>query len=472
MLLSLKNLLLSPILLAFVYDVALGESFHERRSGRRASPTAVEVIGLDLLQSYVCPQSANAKRQESLNPLPSAINVPVAELPHLYMELGAYKAAAEQRMADNGIKLRKKSVWSRFSSIFRRSDASETVQMVGPDAVQTYVCPQIVLAKRDTALYYTTNFVFNVQIEDLQGFIDMLQSLMDQMTKLMQNNGIAVPSASFAPVPVETPTSMETISSTTMITITTTVSSSPVTVIIDSTPDKPLSPTSVQDSETSSQSCPGTTTIQMTAIVTVQSHVDAISTANGGIFLQPEVATTSAEASKASSQAAQATAQVPKPPTVPSTSGYVFDAGSDKNIAVYYGQTPATATSTLLDQCSDEDIDIVILSFVIGKEYSGKYPQVNFGAACGGQTKAMISKASGLLQCLQLANHISQCQSTYGKKVLISIGGATAGVSFASESEAVNFGNTLWDIFGPTGNVDADLRPFGDVVLDGFDIGN
>ena len=150
---------------------------------------------------------------------------------------------------------------------------------------------------------------------------------------------------------------------------------------------------------------------------------------------------------------------------------YVFNAQSSKNVAVYFGQTPATGKTTLAAQCSDPNIDIVILAFVISQLDGGSYPSVNFGAACGGQTTKMAAVAPGLLSCPGLASNIQTCQKTYGKKVLLSIGGSTSQISFSSATQAKNFGDVLWNVFGPPGNVDIELRPFGTVSIDGFDVG-
>ena len=102
----------------------------------------------------------------------------------------------------------------------------------------------------------------------------------------------------------------------------------------------------------------------------------------------------------------------------------------------------------------------------------GLYPAMNFGAACGGQTPIMISEAPGLLSCPELAADIKTCQATYGKKVMLSIGGAASQLSFSGPEEATTFATILWELFGPeTGSVDAGLRPFGSISIDGFDIG-
>lgn len=113
----------------------------------------------------------------------------------------------------------------------------------------------------------------------------------------------------------------------------------------------------------------------------------------------------------------------------------------------------------------------MVLAFVTSQLDGGKYPSVNFGSACGGQTTEMVNEAPGLLWCPQLASMIQTCQQTYGKKVFLSVGGSTSRISFTGPDQAKAFGNVLWDVFGPSGNVDPQLRPFGTVQIDGFDIG-
>lgn len=80
------------------------------------------------------------------------------------------------------------------------------------------------------------------------------------------------------------------------------------------------------------------------------------------------------------------------------SSGYVFNSQSIENVAVYFGQTDATGSTTFAKQCADQNIDIVILAFVVSRNGSGSlYPGVNFGAACGGRTSLMEEEAPGLL---------------------------------------------------------------------------
>ncbi|TVY49745.1 Endochitinase, partial [Lachnellula occidentalis] len=155
-----------------------------------------------------------------------------------------------------------------------------------------------------------------------------------------------------------------------------------------------------------------------------------------------------------------------------SKKGYKFDATSSKNIAVYFGQSDATRSSSLEAQCADPNIDIVILAFIVAQPDGSKYPSINFGSACSAKTAAMRASAPGLLSCPELAGMITSCQKTYGKKVLLSMGGATGDISFAGDGQAVAFADTLWGLFGPVGNVDVTLRPFGSVEVDGFDFDN
>jgi hypothetical protein len=118
-----------------------------------------------------------------------------------------------------------------------------------------------------------------------------------------------------------------------------------------------------------------------------------------------------------------------------------------------------------------QDPTKAILAFVVSRnDFDGLYPSVNFGAASGGQTPLIGAEAPGLLFCSEPANDIDTCQTTYGKKVLLSVGGGGQSIIFNAASDASAFGSTLWDLFGPPGNVDINLRPFGNIYIDGFDI--
>jgi len=309
--------------------------------------------------------------------------------------------------------------------------------------------------------------------------LEIINAIINQIMQLLASYGIPVPTNTVVPViPAGT---------TAVVAVTSTQTTEPA-VIETSAP---------QASDQNTDACPATITIDKTTTVgagaivdatsttaapnvgasstTAAPNVDASSTAPGGIFV--EIPASSSTLTVTTFRTSTTTIISANPATstaaeVPGTSGYFFNRESSKNIAVYFGQTPATGGTTLADQCADVDVDIVILAFIIGRNYNGGlYPQVNFGAACGGQTSLMMEQAPGLLFCSELAGHISTCQKIYGKKVFLSIGGATSGVYFNAASEAVDFGNVLWDLFGPPGNIDDNLRPFGDQVIDGFDFG-
>ena len=65
---------------------------------------------------------------------------------------------------------------------------------------------------------------------------------------------------------------------------------------------------------------------------------------------------------------------------------------------------------------------------------------------------------------------IATCQTSYGKTILLSLGGATyAEGGFSDSTSAVTAANNIWAIFGPQVPGSAANRPFGSSVIDGFD---
>jgi hypothetical protein len=77
----------------------------------------------------------------------------------------------------------------------------------------------------------------------------------------------------------------------------------------------------------------------------------------------------------------------------------------------------------LIKQYADLNINIIILAFVVSQNtLGGLYSKVNFRAAYDGQTPFIKEEAPGLLFCSELATDIDTCQTTYSKKVLLSIG--------------------------------------------------
>lgn len=91
------------------------------------------------------------------------------------------------------------------------------------------------------------------------------------------------------------------------------------------------------------------------------------------------------------------------------------------------------------------------------------------GGLPGSDTFAFCSdklEGTDLSACPDWPAAIKTCQVN-GKKVMMSIGGATMEDSFADDEEAKAMAKTVWDIYG---GGSSDKRPYGDIKLDGFDV--
>ena len=191
-------------------------------------------------------------------------------------------------------------------------------------------------------------------------------------------------------------------------------------------------------------------------------------------------AATSTDSSVASTAAASATSQPPMTPSIEASSAsYTFDPLSPSNVAVYYGQTDQTSAVPLTEVCSDPSIDIVVLAF-LNNFYtpypSGPYPTLNMGPHCWAASSAQVSAgATGLIDCVSdgFSELIRTCQNQYGKKVLLSLGGAIgySDTRIPNDAAANTLADTIWDLFLGGSGLES-IRPFGDVVLDGIDIDN
>ncbi|KAF2150109.1 glycoside hydrolase family 18 protein [Myriangium duriaei CBS 260.36] len=159
-----------------------------------------------------------------------------------------------------------------------------------------------------------------------------------------------------------------------------------------------------------------------------------------------------------------------------STTIAAFNAASDTNVAVYWGQGAYQAR--LVETCKNPSVDIVIIGFVNvfpDQADSGGYPGTNFGNAC--QYATYTNKTGGATSlhsaCTYIGPDITTCQKTYGKKVLLSLGGAWPPTYFiAGTVQAKSFANFMWGAFGPvtsTWTKAKNPRPFGTAVVDGFD---
>jgi chitinase len=147
------------------------------------------------------------------------------------------------------------------------------------------------------------------------------------------------------------------------------------------------------------------------------------------------------------------------------------------NVAVYYGQVPSTLNASLTRICADPAVDIVILAFVTGFLGAGGWPSLYMGGNCGAPTTAQVEAgATDLKDCVitGFADEVAQCQEN-GKKVMLSVGGANADTSMLlpSNEAAEMVAETLWELFlgGQSNQTTSAIRPFGNVILDGIDIG-
>jgi hypothetical protein len=86
------------------------------------------------------------------------------------------------------------------------------------------------------------------------------------------------------------------------------------------------------------------------------------------------------------------------------------------------------------------------------------------------QSSQMKKLAPGLSYYPTVEADITECQTKYGKKIFLSIGGEGNTLPLASDEDAITFADHVWKLFGPPGHIDPSLRPFGSAVLDGYDL--
>ncbi|KAH9998830.1 glycoside hydrolase family 18 protein [Russula compacta] len=151
-----------------------------------------------------------------------------------------------------------------------------------------------------------------------------------------------------------------------------------------------------------------------------------------------------------------------------------FDITRKDNVVAYWGQNSfgATHTSdtarwqkTLSFYCQDDSIDAFPIAFLDVAFDIGGLPSIDLSNICNTNDDPVF-QGTGLLDCSFLASDIRACQAK-GKIVTISIGGATGAVSFASDSQATQFADTVWNLFLGGSN---STRPFGSAILDGVDL--
>jgi len=150
------------------------------------------------------------------------------------------------------------------------------------------------------------------------------------------------------------------------------------------------------------------------------------------------------------------------------------------NIVLYWGQNAhggyINDTSSpfqqkrLVEYCKDPAVDAISVAFVDWWSEDGTQLTINLSNSCDGWNYfpgGLGREGPSLLYCPTVSEDIIACQKTYGKKILMSIGGGHGGYNgFLSNQRAIDFAYTLWKTFGKGWYY---YRPFGDAVVDGFD---
>ncbi|KAF2766477.1 glycoside hydrolase [Teratosphaeria nubilosa] len=153
------------------------------------------------------------------------------------------------------------------------------------------------------------------------------------------------------------------------------------------------------------------------------------------------------------------------------TASASFNPAFKTNVVTYWGQ--GANQERLIETCKNPDIDIINIGFVnsFPDESPGGYPGDNFGNACWGDVYVNEGINTTLLKtCPYIGPDVISCQQDYGKKIFLSLGGASTSAYYLdSDASGEAFADFLWGAFGPQ-QVDSEFpRPWGDAVVDGFD---
>jgi len=147
-----------------------------------------------------------------------------------------------------------------------------------------------------------------------------------------------------------------------------------------------------------------------------------------------------------------------------------WDLTKKNNVVLYWGQNahgqanPGTTTpqKRLVEYCKDPNVDLISIGFLYQWDTTDGHPLVNFSNMCW-----QTFPGTSVLWCPEISQDIITCQKTYGKKILLSIGGGTnTYAGFATNTAAVAFAERLWNMFGKGWTY---YRPFGEAIVDGFD---
>jgi len=142
-------------------------------------------------------------------------------------------------------------------------------------------------------------------------------------------------------------------------------------------------------------------------------------------------------------------------------------ASSQPKTVIYWGQESDGKEKPLRDYCSSGDYDIIVLGFAYEfptpSTHSSDYPALNFASHC---ETPYNSDNPQLLICPAIGADITYCQQL-GVQILLSFGGGVGRYGFSSDSQAVAFATTVWNMFFEGTGL---IRPFGNAIIDGVDL--
>lgn len=153
----------------------------------------------------------------------------------------------------------------------------------------------------------------------------------------------------------------------------------------------------------------------------------------------------------------------------PATESSLRTRAAGGKLTIYWGAEDDNLA--LMDVCSDPTYDIVNLAFLAYFNKAGGYPGLEMSGLDGPSSAQRKAGATGLKDGSPLAPAIKKCQAN-GKLVILSMGGATdySDVRLSSDAQGEKVADQVWNLF--LGGTDhKELRPFGDVKLDGVDLG-
>ncbi|KAF4627473.1 hypothetical protein G7Y89_g10682 [Cudoniella acicularis] len=134
------------------------------------------------------------------------------------------------------------------------------------------------------------------------------------------------------------------------------------------------------------------------------------------------------------------------------SSSALYSASSNANVAVYWGQ--GANQLRLSTFCDESSIDVIPIGFLdLFPAQGNGFPVENFGNACWGGSvyygPGSDHAEDGLFtQCPTVQDDIPYCQSI-GKKIILSLGGASSGYQLSGVTAGIDFADFLWGAYGP-----------------------